>query len=85
MHKFIMKYQFYMYKLDNAKCLSSHRLNNETGRHTNTPRNERKCTFCNVNDIEHEYNFVLICPLYEDIRRNLILSFYTRNPSVFKF
>ena len=33
--------------------LSSHKLNIEVGRHNNIPRNERKCTLCNLNDIEH--------------------------------
>ena len=35
----------------------------ELGRHNNIPRNERKCTLCNLNDIEDEFHFVLKCPV----------------------
>jgi len=38
------------YRNTSAKFrLSSHKLNIEVGRHNNIPRNERKCTLCNLN------------------------------------
>ena len=57
---------------------SSHRLRVETGRWERplTPYPERKCVLSNKNDIEDEYHFTLICPLYNDIRRNLIPLHY---------
>ena len=48
--------------------LSSHGLLIEMGRHTGIARENMKYTLCNKNDIEDEYNFVLICPFYNDIR-----------------
>ena len=55
--------------LDKPK-LSSHELLIETGRYTNgrLERNERKYTFCDMNDLEDEYRFVLVCPAYADLR-----------------
>ena len=65
--------------------LSSHNLLIETGRHNNIDRNDRKCTICNNNDIEDEYHFVLICTLYDSLRKQYISNYFTRNPSMFKF
>jgi hypothetical protein len=65
--------------------MSSHMLKVETGRHSSIPLNERKCEFCDRNDIEDEYHFVLICPFYADIRTKYINRFYQKHPSVFKF
>ena len=38
------------------------------GRTNNTPRSERKGLFC-YTDIEDEFHFVLICPVYIDLRK----------------
>ena len=65
--------------------LSSHMLKIESGRHTNIPKNERKCNICNSNDIEDEYHFVIVCPLYTDIRKMYIDKFYYNRPSMHKF
>ena len=35
--------------------------------------------------MEDEYHFTLICPLYNDIRQNLIPLHYRKHPSMFKF
>ena len=66
---------------------SSHPLRVDTGRWERplTPYLERKCVLCNKNDIEDEYHFTLICPLYNDIRRNLIPLHYRKHPNMFKF
>ena len=64
--------------------LSSHMLKIETGRYTNIPRHERKCEFCTKNDIEDEFHFVLICPLYNDLRYVYIHKYYHVRPSVQK-
>ena len=63
--------------------LSSHNLHVESGRTNNTPRSERKCFFCN-NDIEDEFHFVLMCPVYVDLRKKYIKKYYWERPSVFK-
>ena len=67
--------------------LSSHKLLIETGRYSNRrlERNERKCTFCDMNDLEDEYHFVLVCPLYADLRQKYIKKYFYKKPSVHKF
>ena len=45
---------------------SSHSLFIETGRYDNTPRTERLCKTCNMNQIEDEYHFLLVCPEYRE-------------------
>lgn len=49
--------------------LSSHKLEIERGRYFNIAKEDRKCKFCNLGSIENEYNFLLICPLYSDLRK----------------
>jgi hypothetical protein len=53
--------------------ISSHSLHVQTGRfHRNRiVRNERYCLYCNLHDVEDEYHFILICPCYIDIRKNI--------------
>ena len=65
--------------------LSSHQLAIESGRHRGIERQNRKCTLCTTNDIEDEYHMVLICPRYQNLRRQFIGNYYIRNPSMHKF
>lgn len=65
--------------------LSSHQLNIETGRHTNIERSDRKCNLCNLNDLEDEYHFTLICPIYKDLRIAYIQKYFYKRPNVMKF
>ncbi|KAL4221122.1 hypothetical protein ACF0H5_019381 [Mactra antiquata] len=67
--------------------LSSHSLRIQTGRYGSNriPRNERLCIFCNLNDLEDEFHFVLSCPCFSDIRRSYIDTYFYNNPSMFKF
>lgn len=65
--------------------LSSHHLNIEIGRHRNIERLERKCELCDKNDLEDEYHFTIICPVYSDIRKQYIQKYYYIRPSVIKF
>ena len=67
--------------------LSSHKLRIESDRHirNRTPRELRYCILCNVNDVEDEHHFVLVCPAFTELRKKYIEAYYYRNPSVFKF
>ena len=67
--------------------LSAHHLRIETGRyaHNRVDRALRLCTLCDRSDIEDEYHFVLICPVYSQIRQKYIRPFYYLRPSVYKF
>ena len=46
--------------------MSSHTLAIETGRHAKPKiaKEERKCRYCNLEDVEDEEHFLLKCPLY---------------------
>ena len=64
--------------------LSSHTLKIEQGRYTNDRKENRKCTLCDLNDIEDEFHFVLKCPFYSLLRKQYIKEYYYKKPSVFK-
>ena len=61
--------------------LSSHSLKIEQGRYDNDRRENRKCTFCGLNDIEDEFHFVLKCPYYSELRKQytVLRIIITRN------
>ena len=44
----------------------------------------RRCVICNKG-IEDEYHFILICDLYQDIRRIYLPSIYHHEPNMYKF
>ena len=63
--------------------LSVHNLDIERGRHINVHRENRICCLCSMSMVESEFHFLLVCPRYSDIRRDLLPS--TAWPSVAKF
>ena len=64
--------------------ISGHNLNIEKGRYVNVDRHDRKCSLCNMNEIEDEYHFILQCPIYEIARKRHIKKYYYQNSSVYK-
>ena len=67
--------------------LAAHSLRIVTGRFAQNreERHVRICNLCRCADVEDEYHFLLICPVYGDIRKKYINAYYYRRPSVFKF
>ena len=65
--------------------LSSHSLCIETGRYKNVPKNMRLCKCCNMKVVENEYHFLLVCPLYADIRKRYFANYFCHWPNMFKF
>ena len=63
--------------------LSSHDLPIEKGRHNNINRDNRLCTYCNMNVIENKFHFLLVYPKYRHLRIKYFkpifvkLGFYT--------
>ena len=57
--------------------LSSHKLSIETGRHVKPkiPVNSRLCENCNLQEIEDEVHFLLVCPKYTRARETLLHEF----------
>ena len=53
---------------------SAHNLMVEQGRFINVGRCNRICQFCNMNCIEDEYHFLLVCPVYRDLRHKYLKS-----------
>jgi hypothetical protein len=72
-------------------CQLSYRLNSEllllieSGRYEGLDRTCRICKCCNLNSVENEYHFLLVCPAYIDLRRKFLSSYYCHWPTVFKF
>ena len=66
---------------------SSHTLRIESGRwdrNPTIPRERRFCFNC-TNKIEDEFHFVFECPLYSQLRSQLIPVYFRSRPSMFKF
>ena len=70
--------------LSRFRC-SAHKLAIEEGRYRNIERNQRFCTRCNTNVVENEYHFMLVCPLYRDIRHEILPHYYSVWPNQRKF
>ena len=64
---------------------SSHNLFIETGRYEGTPRENRICKSCNMKQIESEYHFLLVCPLYRDLRAKYFTPYFCHWPNTHKF
>ena len=60
--------------------LSNHRLMIETGRHKNIPKELRFCPFCPC-AVETEMHFLLLCPVYNSLRTEMMLPISILKPS----
>ena len=49
------------------------------------PLDARVCKFCEMNVVESEAHVLLECPLYDDLRHDLILSFCNSIPDFLDF
>ena len=66
--------------------LSSHSLEIEVGRyHPRTPWEQRTCRYCQRQDIEDEFHFILVCDQYNTLRRKLIPRYYWQRPNMVKY
>ena len=43
------------------------------------------CLLCDKHDVEDEYHYVLICPVYLHYRKRFIILYFVKRPSVHKF
>jgi exonuclease III len=74
----------YRVALTRFRC-SAHKLLIEEGRYRNIIREERICRLCNMNLVESEYHFLLVCPLYRELRRICLPQYYCSWPNIQKF
>ena len=70
--------------LTRLRC-SAHKLMIEEGRYRNIERNLRLCQFCNLNVVEDEFHFLLICPAYRDLRIVTLPRYFCSWPTKQKF
>ena len=49
------------------------------------PHCERLCNICNLNDIGDEYHYVMVCPVFNELRDLYLAPYYKNRPSVYKF
>jgi hypothetical protein len=70
--------------LSRFRC-SAHRLMIEEGRFRNIDRDQRICLKCNMNEIETEYHFLLVCPFYRELRKEHLPKYYCSWPTLNKF
>lgn len=74
----------YRKALSRFRC-SAHRLMVEEGRFRNINREDRICLKCNMNVVESEYHFLLVCPYYRNLRLQYLPKFYRSWPNLQKF
>ena len=66
--------------------LSSHKYLVERGRwlKPKLPYIDRKCTLCNIPDIQDEYHVTLCCVYYKELRKKYMKPYYYKRPSMNK-
>ena len=57
----------------------------EEGRYRNIARSLRICPLCSMKVIEDEYHFLLVCPIYRELRTKLLPKYFCRWPTRNKF
>ena len=72
-----------MYYICKFRC-SSHRLPIESGRWNNTPRNDRLCTLCDLQEIGDEFHYIFTCKNLQVERKNLLPEYCHKYPNILK-
>jgi hypothetical protein len=62
--------------------VSAHDLLIERGRYVNMKRHDRICTCCNMNMLENEYHFLLVCPAFLHLRKPFLSLYFCHWPSL---
>ena len=48
-------------------------------------RNERTCTICDSGAIGDEYHYLMICPIFQELREEYLPNYYLNRPTLTKF
>ena len=62
--------------------ISAHQLRIETGRYARNHIERHNHTLCNTIDIEDEYHFFFICPIYSHLRKRYLLPYFYKKKLV---
>ena len=73
----------YTYALCKFKCVN-HNMPVVTGRYSNTPYEDRLCTYCQSNDIGDEFHYLFICNKFSTERSRYINRYYYTHPNMYK-
>ena len=57
----------------------------QTGRYNTIPLEQRICKFCTSPHVENEYHFLLVCPIYTQLRRKFLPRFCWSFVNINKF
>ena len=52
-------------------------------RFTNTPRLERICRHCKLNEVGDEFHYLFTCPYFQEKRSELLPQYYLNYPNIF--
>jgi len=61
--------------------VSSYYLFIEKGRHFNINRTDRLCIYCHMNVLENECHFLLVCPFYNNLRKQYFKPYFCHWPT----
>ena len=56
-----------------------------SGRINNINYEDRICKYCNLNDIDDEFQFLLRCAFHRDLRKKHIPNYFILHPNLCKF
>ena len=65
--------------------IANHFLPIETGRWSNILYQNRKCIYCDTNDVGDEFHYLFICTKCSEERHKYIHKYYINKPNVYKF
>ena len=82
--KMYPKHNKHRIALSRLRC-SAHKLMAEEGIFRNIERRMRLCPFCNMNMVEDEFHFVLVCPAFRDLRKDILPIYYCTWPTTTNF
>ena len=87
--KSLLEPEKYLTEIDNyfihRQTISDHSLMIEKGRHHGMLREDRICKQCGIGCVEDEFQFLLVCPEYKDLREQYSPKYHTNNPNLRKF
>lgn len=72
----------YVFPMIRFRC-SCHKLAIEVGRYKGIPKEERFCTWCDMNEIGDEFHFVFQCPKFSELREKFVPQKYRLVKSMF--